>query len=194
MEALLRLRPGAGAIVTAALVSAAMIAFSGCSIGSNDTRAADERAIRDNEAQWSKAMAAKDVDAFVSFYADDAVVLPPNAPISTSKGTTRAMLRTIFGAPGFSMSFQPTKVDVARSGDIGYSYGTYTSAMTGPSGNPVNDTGKYVTVYKKQADGKWKAVVDTFNSDLPAPPPEPAPAPVHHAAKAKATKKAHKKH
>jgi ketosteroid isomerase-like protein len=63
-------------------------------------------------------------------------------------------------------------VEVARAGDMAYVLGTYQLTMTDPQGNPVNDHGKFVEVWKKQADGKWKAVADTFNSDLPpsAPP------------------------
>lgn len=181
------LRPRLAVIVLTGI----MILACGCSIGSPDTRAADEKAIRDTEAQWNKSLTTKDVEAFVSFYADDAAVLPPNGPICTSKGSTRAALRPMFEAPGFSMTFQATKVEVARGSDLGYSYGTYSSTMNDPKGKPIEDKGKYVTVYRKQADGKWKAIVDTFNSDLPLTPP-PAPEPVHHA-KAKATKKAHKK-
>ena len=173
------------------VVTGIMILACGCSIGTTDTRAADEKAIRDTEAAWSKTAASKDLEGFVSYYSDDAAVLPPNGPICTSKGSTRAALRPMFEAPGFSLSFQATKVEVARGGDIGYSYGTYSSTMNDPKGKPVEDKGKYVTVYRKQADGKWKAIVDTFNSDLPLPPP-PAPEPVQHA-KAKTAKKAHKK-
>ena len=42
--------------------------------------------------------------------------------------------------------------------------------MTDPKAKkPVTDKGKYVTVYKKQADGSWKAVADIMNSDMPLP-------------------------
>ena len=136
-----------------------------------DTRAADERAIRDLEAEWSKLFAAKDLDGFVAFYADDVATFPPNGPMANGKDASRAALKPMFEAPGFSGSFQPTKVEVARSGDMGYSYGTYAMTMNDAKGNPTNDRGKYVTVYKKQADGKWKPVVDIFNSDLPVPAP-----------------------
>ena len=173
------------------VIAGIMTLACGCSIGTTDTRAADEKAIRSTEAAWSKTAASKDLEGFVSYYTDDAAVLPPNGPICTSKGSTRAALRPMFEAPGFSLTFQATKVEVASSGDIGYSYGTYSSTMNDPKGKPVEDKGKYVTVYRKQADGKWKAIVDTFNSDLPLPPP-PAPEPVQHA-KAKTAKKAHKK-
>jgi ketosteroid isomerase-like protein len=62
-------------------------------------------------------------------------------------------------------------VEVARSGDLGYSQGTYDLTFNDPSGKPMTDRGKYLEVWKKQADGSWKCAVDTFNSDLPAAPP-----------------------
>ena len=78
----------------------------------------------------------------------------------------------MFALPGIALTFQPSKVEVARSGDIAYTYGTYTMNLSDPKGQPLTDRGKYVTVYKKQAGGEWKAVVDIFNTDTPlAPPP-----------------------
>lgn len=137
-----------------------------------DTRAADEQAIRDTEAQWSRDTAAnKDVERFLTYYTEDASVLAPNSPIATGKEAIRATLKPLFGSPGFSLSFQTAKVEVARSGDLAYTHGTYTMTLSDAKGNPVNDRGKYVTVYKKQADGKWKSVADMFNSDLPMPAP-----------------------
>ena len=65
-------------------------------------------------------------------------------------------------------------MDVARSGEMGYIYGTYTLSMKGPSGKIEDDKGKMVEVWKKQADGKWKCVADIFNTDLPLPAPPPA--------------------
>ena len=37
---------------------------------------------------------------------------------------------------------------------------TYELAVNDPKGNPVKDHGKYIVVWKKQADGSWKAVAD----------------------------------
>ena len=50
--------------------------------------------------------------------------------------------------------------------------GVYQVTAKDPQGKPVTHHGKFVEVWKKQADGKWKAVADTDNSDLPllAPP------------------------
>lgn len=143
-----------------------------------DTRAQDEAAIRALETAWSAALQAKDVDKFVANYAPDAITLPANEPMASTPADIRKEIAGMMALPGLSMSFHPTAVTVAKSGDIAYTYGVYDLSMTGPDGKPVTDKGKYVTVYKKQADGSWKAAVDTFNSDLPpapaAPPPPPA--------------------
>jgi uncharacterized protein (TIGR02246 family) len=137
-----------------------------------DTRAADESAIRDLDAQWSKTAAANDVEGTVSYYSDDASVLAPNAPIATDKQAIRAVWASLLG-PGVSVSWQPSKVEVSRSGDLAYAMGVYQTALKDSQGKPVADHGKYVEVWKKQADGKWKTVADIFNSDLPlSAPPE----------------------
>lgn len=128
--------------------------------------ASAERAIRETEVEWSKVAGAKDVEKFISFYASDAAVLAPGAPTAVGTEAIRKGINQLFSAPGLSLSFQTSNVGVASGGDIAYTYGTYTMAMNDPSGKPMTDRGKYVTVYKKQADGTWKAVVDTFNSDL----------------------------
>jgi ketosteroid isomerase-like protein len=59
-------------------------------------------------------------------------------------------------------------VEVARSGDLAYTRGAYQLSFKSPQGTQVTDQGKYLTVYRRQPDGSWKAVEDIFNSDLPA--------------------------
>jgi uncharacterized protein (TIGR02246 family) len=134
-----------------------------------DTRAADERAIREADAAWSKASAAKDVEAYVSFWADDALDMPPNAPMLTGKESMRKGLSEQWAKPGFALSWQASKAEASRSGDLAYTVGTYQFTLNDPKGKLVTDRGKYVTVWKKQPDGKWKVAADIYNSDLPAP-------------------------
>ena len=143
----------------------------GCSQQPPDTRAADEAAIRAAEAAWSKVAGAKQLDATVSYYSADASVLAPNAPIATTAEAIRATWAQMFALPGFAIQWQPTRVELARSGDLAFAQGTYEMTMTGPQGSPVTDRGKYVDVWKKQADGAWKVVADIFNSDMPLPAP-----------------------
>jgi len=138
-----------------------------------DTRAADEQVIRENEAGALKAATAKDLEGLVSFYADDAAVFMPGAPIVTGKDAIRKTWAELFAAPGSSISFQPEKVEVSRSSDLAYCYGAYTLTVNDPKGKPITAKGSYVVVCKKQPDGKWKLVVDIGNTALPAPAAPP---------------------
>jgi uncharacterized protein (TIGR02246 family) len=136
-----------------------------------DTKAI-EQALRDLDAQWSAAAGDKDLEKTISFYSADAIVLPTNAPTATTKEAIRNAWKDLLASPGLMISWKTTKVEVARSGDIAYTTGTYELTMNDASGKLVPDHGKYVEVWKKQADGKWKVVADIWNSDLPLPSPE----------------------
>ena len=138
----------------------------------SDSRAADESALREWDAQWSKAASAKDLDKMLSYYADAAIVLQPNGPMVNSKDAVRKIWKEVLTAPGFSGGWKATKVEVAKSGDIGYVTGTWEFTMNDASGKPATDRGKFLEVVEKQADGGWKCVVDIWNSDLPLPAPE----------------------
>jgi ketosteroid isomerase-like protein len=136
---------------------------------STDTRAADEASLKTAESEWSKAAGTKDVEKTVAFYSDDAVVLPPNSPVLTGKGPIRAMWKSMQEAPGFSIHWQVTKVEVARSGDIAYASGSYEWTQNDSNGKPMTDKGKSLEAWKKQTDGSWKCVADMFSSNLPRP-------------------------
>ena len=134
-------------------------------------QSSDEAAIRQADTEWAKAAQTKQVDAWMAFYSDDATVLPPNDQSATSKGTIRKSISDLLSLPDLSISWEPAKVKVARSGDLAYSYGVYQLTFAGPDGKPVRDRGKYLEVWQKQKDGSWKCAVDTWNSDLPATAP-----------------------
>jgi uncharacterized protein (TIGR02246 family) len=135
-----------------------------------DLRAADEATIRALDAQWSKTAAAHDLEGTVAYYSDDATLLPPNAPMATDKQAIRASWAGLL-APDVAVSWQVSKVEVSRSGDMAYLVGTYLVTVKDAQGKPVTDHGKLLEVWKKQSDGTWKAVADTYNSDLPPAAP-----------------------
>jgi ketosteroid isomerase-like protein len=135
-----------------------------------DTRQADIQAVKDVEIAWAKDAALKDPSRFASYYsAADAVGLFPNSSPVTGRDDLQSAWATMMADPNFTLSFQGTRADAAKGGDLVYTVGTYSLTMSDPKNRkPVTDNGKYMTVYKKQADGTWKAVVDSINSDMPA--------------------------
>jgi len=130
---------------------------------------AEAAAIRQaTDVEWLAAWQAKNLERWVSFYTDDAVLLPPNAPILIGKEAIRAVVSKVLSSPGYAGSWHTTKIEVARSGDLAYSYGTEETTVNDAEGKPVTDQEKWVAVWKKQADGSWKCAVLILNSDLPA--------------------------
>jgi ketosteroid isomerase-like protein len=169
---------------------AAMLFSAGCGTSApKDTRAADEATIRNLDAQWAKSAAAKDVDAAVGYYSDDASLLAPNEPIASDKTSIRAAWSAML-SPDTTLSWSASKVEVAQSSDLAYIMGTYQLTTTDPKAKPLADRGKFVEVWKKQADGSWKTVADIFNSDLAAQAPKPAPSAAKKAGRHHAKRKA----
>ena len=108
-----------------------------------------------------------DLEAYTTtYYAPDAVVMPPNGPVVTGGAAITAFLESF---PPIS-NFQFSLVHVEGTPDMAWVQGTYGMTTTPEGSTPVNDTGKYIEIWKKQADGTWKVVRDIFNSDLPAAP------------------------
>ena len=134
-----------------------------------DTRGADIKAVKGVEAAWVKDIATKDADKFASYYSDDASLLMPNAPIVNGRENIRAALKPMLADPNFALTFQSTRAEGSKGGDFVYTVGTYSMTVSSPKDKTtVADKGKYLTVFKKQPDGNWKAVADMISSDMPA--------------------------
>ncbi len=135
-----------------------------------DTKAI-EQTLRDLDDQWSTAAGAKDLEKTVSFYSDDAIVMPPNAPADTSKEAIRKGWKDFLDSLN-DIRWKTTRVEIAKSGDLAVLVGTYDMTMK----DGTKDHGKYCEVWEKQPNGNWKCGTDIFNSDLPAAPAtSPAP-------------------
>jgi uncharacterized protein (TIGR02246 family) len=149
------------------------LSFTGCTqtppAAPPDTRAADQKAISDDEVAWVADWKSKDLERIVSHYADDAIVMEPGMPEMKGKDAIRAGTKAFLSDKNFALSFTPTSVEASKGDDLAYSRGTFTATMTDAKAKkPVTETGKYVTVYRKQADGSWKAILDINNVDAPA--------------------------
>jgi len=134
------------------------------------TPSADAAAVR----AAIEAVEAKQVDAVLKGdsaaagggYTDDAIVMVPNEKMAIGHDaivkTFAAMLKE-----GKFTSFTPHIQDVIVAGDYAIETATYDMTIQPKTGKPVHDVGKYLTIWKKQPDGSYKAIRDMFNSDLP---------------------------
>jgi uncharacterized protein (TIGR02246 family) len=126
------------------------------------------KAISDTEAQWNQDWVAKDQEKLAAHYADDAVLMVPGMPAVSGKDAIREANKQMANDPAMSLIFKASKIDVAKSGELGYSQGSYKLTVTDPGTHKVvNDHGSYVTTYRKQPDGSWRATEDIAVSDVP---------------------------
>ena len=154
-------------------VAALIAAASGCAptVDLAEARAALEQ----SDARYSEAAQGKDVDAWVSMYTSDATMYPPGLATISGIDAIRDFGTEFTSMPGFAASFRPVEVDVGDGGDLGYTLNEFVITFTGPEGQPVTEQGRDFHVWRRQADGAWKVVIDIWNSDQPASPEQPAP-------------------
>jgi len=122
-------------------------------------------AIMKADSAWDKASEAKSAEGWLSFYSDDAIMMPPGENVCKDKASREASIKKMFATPGVSLRFQTNKVEVAQKGDLGYAVGVYQWTSKDANGKDYHETGKYCETWKKQSDGNWKCIVDIWNAD-----------------------------
>jgi ketosteroid isomerase-like protein len=123
------------------------------------------RALTQLDDDWSKAAATRNADTVASFYAADAIAYPPNEPMTIGQPAAKKVWASYFADSTFSISWKTDHAGVSKSGDLGFTAGTYEDSFRGPDGALVTEKGKYVCIWAKQTDGTWKAVHDIWNTD-----------------------------
>ena len=96
--------------------------------------------------------------AFVAFAAEGAVLMRNNSLIIGKEALSESLQGS--ASENVSLSWKPDFVDVAASGDLGYTYGKFIYTSTDSLGNESMQEGVFHTVWKRQADGTWKFVWD----------------------------------
>src|SRR6185369_7072257 len=151
----------------------AMLVLSACAPAASpaaDTTA-DEAALKAATSTWIEAYNAGEVEKMVALYEDDAVLMPPHAPVAQGHAAMRTFLNAeTAGAKAAGVKLVPGTSTAGVSGDTGWESGSYT--VTNASSATV-DSGSYLSVSHK-LNGKWLYHRDTWNSDQPLPAPPPA--------------------
>jgi len=122
------------------------------------------------EEQWNREFAARDLDRLVAHYAPDATMKMTGAPPLSGRWI-RSSIAAGVNDPAFAMTFAHDRIEVARSGDLAYSRGHYQMTLTDrQTGQPKTEYGTYLTIWQRQADGRWK-VLEDFSTPGPRPRP-----------------------
>lgn len=98
--------------------------------------------------------------AFEAFAADSVVLMRNNQLITGKKAMADSYRHSVLDDPNISLEWEPDFVDVAGSGDLAYTYGTYIFSIVDSMGVTKRDTGIFHTVWKRQSNGQWRFVWD----------------------------------
>jgi uncharacterized protein (TIGR02246 family) len=154
----------------AALLLTASLLLSSMGLAQTKSQERERQAIAKAEADFQTARAEHGLEGWLSFFADDTADFVRGGAFTFTKEEMRKHLEKTFD-PADQLTWKPVKIDVAKSGDLAYSLGTWQLKGKNPKGEDVTQTGKYITVWKKQQDGSWKVEADTGTVDPPAAKP-----------------------
>ena len=150
-----------------ALAVAAMLLSCSCAASSFDS-AAEASLLLQRDAEWAKAATeGKDVERIVSYWSDDAVVIPQGQPAFEGKPAIRSFVQQCLSIPGFKIHWTSEKVSFSPDGKLAYMHGSSMTTATGPNGTTVSVPGRGLSIWRREEDGQWRCVLDIWN-DPPA--------------------------
>jgi ketosteroid isomerase-like protein len=127
--------------------------------------AIEREALMQTSRDWAAAVAAGDLDRALTYWTEDAIVLAPDAPAIVGKAAIREFVRQAASIPGFSITWRPELAVVSNDGDMAYMVEANRTTLNDAAGRLQTQFGKAVTVWRRQADGTWKCVIDTWNAN-----------------------------
>jgi ketosteroid isomerase-like protein len=133
--------------------------------------AAEAEKLLQRDAEWADVAAAgQDVEKTLSYWSDDALVVPQGQPSLEGKAAIREFVTSSFATPGFRIHWKSETPQFSPDGKLAYMRGTSTTTVPGPNGGTVTLQGRAITIWRMEPDGQWRCVVDIWNDPPPQSP------------------------
>lgn len=143
------------------LAATALLALCACA-PPEPTSAPDASVLMEADRAFAADVEKAGTDAWVSWFAEEGAQIQPGMGEVSGHDAIRELMVGL-DDPNLSLTWEPLRADIAASGDLGWTTGTYVSESTDAEGNVSRGQGRYVTIWRKQADGSWKVVMDLGN-------------------------------
>jgi len=122
----------------------------------------EKQQMMDTDRAFSKLSMAKGMkNAFLEYIDSNGVLLRPNQYPIVGADAIDFLIQE--NDTAYTLQWEPKRGAIAQSGELGYTYGLYALK---PNGKDTTIYGTYVSIWKKQADGKWKFVLDSGNEGV----------------------------
>ena len=119
----------------------------------------------DLERKFAASVAIGGGKAFAAWFADDAVALNNGRPAVLGRGNIAST--ATWDPKSYQLTWTPQGAQMLPSNDSGFTWGHYEGRATDQHGQPVLTSGRYITLWKKVADGSWKVVLDASANEPP---------------------------
>ena len=143
----------------AAVLPATILLAAGCADAPATPPPPDPSVLMEADRAFAAAVAEGGTEAWVSWFTEDGAQIQPGVGEIRGHDAIRELMAGL-DDPNFSLTWEPRRSDIAASGDLGWTTGSYVSRGIGADGQPREAQGRYVTIWLKQPDGSWKVVMD----------------------------------
>jgi ketosteroid isomerase-like protein len=135
---------------------------------------AERQAILAADEAWVAAAGRKDFEQTMSYWTDDATMMPPDIAPLKGKDAIGEYIAAGFALPGFAASWKSQEIVIAADGKTAYQFATNEFTASDSAGTLHTVAGKGVVIWRKEPDGAWRAAVDIWNGVGPSSAPSAA--------------------
>lgn len=139
-----------------------VLLLAGC-VKTGVDKEAEKQKLMELSQQWAKVAQTGTIDSTLTYWADNAVMMPPGKPPLKGKQEIRKYLESTSNIPGFEISWEPVSAHISDDGSMAYMIERNKVAFTDSLGNRVVQHNKVTTVWRKNEEGNWENVVDMWN-------------------------------
>jgi ketosteroid isomerase-like protein len=131
--------------------------------------ASEKTRLLQRDAEWAAAASeGLDIELILSFWTDDAIVIPPGLPSVVGKAALRQYVEGSMKIPGFRITWTSDDITFSPDGQLAYILSRNAVTMNAPDGAPTTTEGRAVTIWRRESDGEWRCAVDIWNAETAA--------------------------
>lgn len=135
------------------------VAAIGLSCGHRGHQAPDPSALMEADRAFCRATAERGMGGWLEHFHPRALIFPAGRPVVTGLDSIRAFYQETQFDPSL-LKWNPVGAEMAASGDLGFTHGTWEKPGKDKQGRDTIFRGKYLTVWRRDDAGRWKVVAD----------------------------------
>lgn len=132
--------------------------------------AIDGATLRQTELDFARAFADRDVARFAAFVADDAR-FTGGGRVREGKAAILEQWTNMMRNPDLTLTWSPDIVELSQAGDLGYTSGPYEFSLKRPDGTVARERGRFASVWRRDADGRYRIIFDIGSPEEPPAKP-----------------------